>query len=206
MLPTEVLQAINAAWVIAREDRAHVLPYNARFRIWEAMGPRRRPGESPSDAHVRRTRLAMACASRALPVWDRRWPDRKTPRHALAAAEESLSLPARWERYIRVALACEVEVEAVMFEDFASGYAGESAVAALRVAIYDESDLDDAVDEGDVQVGGPVNDAAGNAVTALANGTSKNPNSDPTRRLEFWRWYLAEAIPSVYDADPVPLD
>lgn len=191
--------------MVAKSEPTHALPYTARFRIWGAMGPRRAAGQPPADAHTRRTRLAVACARRALPVWERRWPDRKTPQHALAAVEEALAFPARWERHVRIADACQAEIEGVLSDDFAAAYAGESAVDALRVAMYDEAGFDDDAREGDVQVAGPISDAAGNAANAVANGTTKNPQSDVGRRLEFWRWYLGEAVPAVYDAEPLHL-
>ena len=106
---------------------------------------------------------------------------------------------------MKIADACEMEVEAAYPGDFVAACAGQSAAAALRVAIYDESETDDTVGEGDVQIGGPINDAAGSAATALANGTAGDPAADRQRRLAFWRWYLGEALPGVYDAEPIAL-
>jgi hypothetical protein len=197
IIPSNIVGLIKEGWTVVLNDGTHVLPYSFRFRLWDLMGPRRNIGEQPSKPHTQRTRLAMACAAKVLKIWDQHWPHNSTAHNALQIAEQALADPIHPEPYLDSMQHCIMEVEQAM---------GQSAVEALYVAIHDESHLEDSENEGDLQTGGPFSDAAANAVVAYANGTIRHPDSNPQRRLEFWRWYLSEAIPSVYDADPLDLD
>jgi thioredoxin-like negative regulator of GroEL len=196
------------------------LPPASRLLVYRALGD---PDDVPGDGgpgHRRRTRLALAAARRVAHLWSP-VPDCPEPDQLLQAGEEMLA-----------ALRLDVGVDAAqsraeeLLADWdvvageLAGEAGEhvygAAAAALTVALADEplvtGDVDvwsDAehqfVDEigpdtTDEDISADTRDAAVHSATAVADGTTSD---DVDRRRAFWRWWLAEAVPSAATAEEV---
>jgi hypothetical protein len=201
-----LVELLKQAYASAQAEAHHVLKWEWRLGLWRLMGPRRRPTEPPSIAHARRTKLAVACVQKVLPVWHAYWPENAAPLRALTAVSEALRDWSIVDPYYDILEEVIEQIEEAMQEVYWASRAGQSAVEALVVAIDDEQFKDQGqMDEGDAQTDGPNQDAAGNAAVAFARGTILHPNSDPAARLEFWRWYLEEAVPSVFDGDRLRL-
>jgi hypothetical protein len=94
----------------------------------------------------------------------------------------------------------EHQVEQVMREDFVKSRSGQSAVLALVTALEDEYYESDDLDCAwlDSQRGQGDEDASSAASIAYSAGTALMANSDPDRRLRFWRWWLTEAVADAY--------
>jgi hypothetical protein len=205
-LPEPVVEIIKDAYASVIADPQHVLAWEHRLRLWRYMGPRRIPAEPPSVAHERRTRLAVECVQKVLPVWSTYWPGNDAPLKALRAVPDALRDWANPDPYFAIMRDVMEQVEEAMADVFWASRAGHSAAEALVVAIGDEQFKDEGeMDEGDAQTDGPNQDAAGNAAVAFARGTTLHADSDPAARLEFWRWYLEEAVPRVFDSHPLKL-
>jgi len=64
--------------------------------------------------------------------------------------------------------------------------------------LFDPTRIDYAVSDGAVD---PYqSDAAYFAAIACAHGSVRAPTADPTKRWEFWTWWLDEAVPAAWDA------
>lgn len=201
-----IVLLLKEAYSAVEADPHHVLAWEYRVRLWRLMGSKRKPAEPPSVAHERRAKLAVACVKKVLPVWQAHWPENDAPWKALRAVPEALRDWSNPDPYFEILNDVVVQVQKVMAEVYWAFHAGQSAAEALSVAIGDEQFREQGeMDEGDAQTDGPNQDAAGNAAVAFAGGITLHSQSDPAARLEFWRWYLEEAVPGVFDSNPLKL-
>jgi hypothetical protein len=188
-----VKEAIDAALAALAASPDGWLELPDRRRLREAYGPWTPPYEGGPDAGLlRRAALAVACARRALPVWEQAFPDDRRL-HAVVDAimpglrserpEEELSAAKRELREDVDRLGTDPE----RGEAFFAGLAGVFAVSEawdgdLDPEIYppDTRDLD--LDELRVEA---------LAAYALAG-------EDPEARRAYWHWYITEAFPAAY--------
>lgn len=93
-----------------------------------------------------------------------------------------------------------VELSYLDEEDQRGVAAGFSAVQALRTCIEDELFPLTGVDENlrDNQVDAEDMDASAFASAAYAGGPVWDTSSDPLRRLQFWEWWLSEAVADAF--------
>ena len=200
-LPKVLEDCIQKALTAVRQHPNHVLNLGYRTAIWAMLGSFDRHSHPSTDAgHRRRTLLAIESARRVLPIWEQRWPEDCKPHDAIQAAIQLLHTQDNravfWDTLDR----CAVGVENLMTTDFIKSMAGESAVLALNTALDDEYFKPGEIDYEwtDGQLGGGDNDGASVASIAYAGGTALDPKSDPEKRLEFWEWWLKEAVPASY--------
>lgn len=166
-----------------------------RQKIWADFGPRATPGNYLSVPHRQRIELAVAGVRHVLPLWQQRYPDSDIPEDALSIVEAivegggevdaSEAFDALWGAVVHLSVERP-------FPEVAVGFA---AVQTVSTAMYDESfdpdDLDPELEDGD----DPESfDAAYYASIAAAHGQPADPGSDAQLRLEFWKWWLNDAI------------
>ncbi len=200
-LPKILENSIQNALNVVYEHPNHVLNLGYRAAIWGALGSLDRHSHPSTDAgHRRRTLLAIKSARRVLPIWEKRWPEEKWPQDAIQASVQLLHIHDNQKIFLDILDRCVVGVENLMTTDFVAAMAGQSAVLALNTALDDEYFKPEEIDYKwiDGQLGGGDNDSASVASIAYAAGTALDPKSNPKKRLEFWEWWLKEAVPTAY--------
>lgn len=171
-----------------------------RHAIWSTLGPRKvsRP-RSNNPGLQRRAKMAIASAARALPYWENTWPKDNTPRLLIGEAEQVLLGNVDEPIAEKDFGVYWTHLDGVAFNtDDPSVMAGYSAAKALFTAIFDEvfdpDNIDYALVDSDVD---PYDsDASFAAATAYAGGTVWDSKSSSTKREEFWKWWLLEAVPA----------
>lgn len=197
--PHELMKMLQEAKEGVRAHPGHELTLPTRKRIWRAMGPvmideGNRAIYSPG-LH-RRTMLAAYSTEYVLPIWEQHWP-RKDPHQMLEIAGDYLRRRIEWREAWKSANSFSgglKNVEDIPEETFHSIYVGYAAVDTLFVALKDEdceesSTLDRDRDHWD---------ASFYACGAYAGELPWSPRSDKNKRLEFWEWYLNDAVPRAY--------
>lgn len=177
----------------------HDLALGYRHAIYAKMGPRL--GTTPDNTgHKRRTMLALFTVQHVLPLWEKARPDDDTPRNLLAKVEQILA-----------GMYQSTEEEFGRFWSYMDGVAAETqglppvgvgyaAASALYTAVADEEFDPSAIDYNltDEDVDPYEHDTVFAAAGDYAGGPTWVPNSDATKRREFWHWWLSEAIPAAW--------
>jgi hypothetical protein len=134
----------------------------------------------------------VASARRALPVWEREFPDDRRPHALLDAILPGLrnERPDEELSSARRALHDDVECLGADLERTRPFYAGMAAVSAVSEAW--DGDLDPEIYPHDTRDTDP-DDIPVEALAAWALA-----GEDPDARREFWRWYVSEAFPAAY--------
>lgn len=200
MAELEILSSlIQRVTESVRAAPAHDLSLGLRQKIWMLMGSERVPG----PGYSRRAALALAAARHVLPLWELKYPQDRTPHWALDLAEEVRvgrldkgEAQARWQQ----AWDHMVELSYSDADDQRGAAAGFSAALALRTCLEDEVLPQSEVDEGlrDNRIDAEDMDASMFAAAAYAGGPSWDASPDPVRRLQFWGWWLFDAVPDAY--------
>jgi hypothetical protein len=179
----EALEAAPDGWLELPERR----------RLRSVFGPWTPPYAGGPDAGLmRRAALLVACVSRALPVWERAFPDDRRPHSLADSVLPALrgSVPEAAVDAEAEALREDVDRIAVQPELEAAFFAGRAAVG-LSVEAWD-GDLDPELDppeEQDADLDEPRVEAM--AARALSMAGVEEPRA-------FWRWYVTEAVPAAY--------
>ncbi|WP_186002203.1 Imm5 family immunity protein [Corallococcus sp. Z5C101001] len=196
---------VQRATTVVRADPVCDLSLGLRQQIWMSMGHERGLG----PGHARRMVLALETARHVLPLWESKYLQDRTPHTALDFAEEMRVARCEksegqdlWQQAWNhmVELSCSDE------EDLRGVAAGFSAVQALCTCIEDELFPLAEVDEKlrDNQVDAEDMDASAFASAACAGGPVWDVLSDSARRLQFWEWWLSEAVPNAYRLERTP--
>jgi Immunity protein Imm5 len=191
---SEVDRAIESALAALEAAPDGWLDLPDRRRLREALGPWTPPGRpgGPDAGLLRRAELLTASARRALPVWERHFPDDRRPHDIVAAVMPALHGETAEEQVDAAAAALRQDVDrlAVQPEHEAAFFAGIAAVHLASEAW--DGDLDPELDPPDTR-DEPVVEAL--AARALADG-------DPEATRAYWRWYVTEAFPAAYSMAP----
>jgi hypothetical protein len=165
-----------------------------RRRLRAAFGPWTPPYETggPDAGLLRRAALTVASARRALPVWEREFPDDRRPHAIVDAIMPAIrdERPGDDVRETKTALGEDVEALGSDPGRRSAFFAGLACVLALSEAW--DGDLDPDLHPAgtrDLDLDDLPVEAA--AAWALAG-------EDPDARREFWRWYVSEAFPAAY--------
>jgi hypothetical protein len=205
---------IQQALAAVRADEQHHLGPSLRRRIYTVLEP---IAETPSPVTPRRGRLGVLAARRALPVWefitplddDLHWEHNidRLPHKFLTLAENLLvgtgdiqaaRTIAGDEWYftgnIRGMLLEGRKYQTPHFHN--ASYALYAALLALNETLGTDAlrSLSDEVDWHENDVDDYELDAAGAAMRAVSGVDMP----DPQKRLEYWEWWLTEAVPSAY--------
>ena len=167
-----------------------------RRRLRDAFGPWTPPSDGGPDAGLlRRAALLVACARRALPLWEQEFPDDRRPHELVDAILPALRGERTEEEVDRAARELREDVErlGVDAERKEAFFAGILAVH-LGWEAWD-GDLDPEFYDPEAQ-DGDLDELPGEAIAARALA-----GEDPDARREFWRWYVTEAFPAAYAVD-----
>lgn len=222
-LPEEVQEAVERAYsAMLRHPQSALLPAY-RQAIYAALGPLADPStpidplNDPETYRVRLT-LDLFTVRRVLPIWESEQPQARWPQRLLRIVEGVL------QKTVNPEVACtEADVASDQLDDHNFGKAESDAetaseepgskhisssayfvCSAALEALYDacglyrfdgdpfsEQDTDDVLDAYS-------SDVAFWAADAYAGGLW-DPQSDPSRRREFWEWWLKEAVSSAWE-------
>jgi|SRR5690348_13235900 len=217
-LPADLQRQLDLALDAVRRDPAHALTLGHRQAIWSSLGPRLDPVTPDTAANAtgyrRRLKLAILAARHVLPLWQP-WP----PRYAIEQYDQTMADPRELVQLAENVLADPAEIGGARYrfsrswsaatdlfdaEDPQTGSAALSAVKTLKTAIEDE-EFDPATPDyalTDFDRDPWSQDASYFAAVASANGSLLDTQSDPARRLEFWEWWLTQAVPAAWAAVP----
>jgi hypothetical protein len=190
---SDVDRAVETALAALEQAPDGWLELPDRRRLRDAFGPWTPPSDGGPDAGLlRRAALLVACARRALPVWEREFPDDRRPQELVEAImpalrgerpEEEVNLAAKALREDVERLGSDPEHKEAFFAGILAVHLGwEAWDGDLDPEFYDADARDTDLDE-------PPGEAL--AAWALAG-------EDPDARREFWRWYVGEAFPAAY--------
>jgi Immunity protein Imm5 len=189
---SDLERAVAAALAVVDADGSLDLPDRRRLRA-DAFGPWTPPYAGGPDAGLmRRAALLVACASRALPVWERAFPDDRRPHALVASVLPALRGEVPEEDVDAAAEALEDDVDRLPGRPGtdAEFFAGRAATG-LSAEAWD-GDLDpelDPMDERDRDLDEPRVEVL--AARALEAAGLEEPRA-------YWRWYVTEAVPAAY--------
>lgn len=186
--------AIDAALAALEASPDGWLELPERRRLRDAFGPWTPPYEpgGPDAGLLRRAALTVASARRALPVWEREFPDDRRPHALLDAIMPGLrnERPDDELSTMKRAFQDDVDRLGADLERARTYYAGMAAVFAVSEAW--DGDLDPEIYPAGTQ-DLELDDLPVEALAAWALA-----GEDPDARREFWRWYITEAFPAAY--------
>jgi len=183
-------------------DPYHDLSPKSRRLLFEAMnqeiqGDWQGPVEM-SKANYVRAQIAILVSKKVLPIWDKYI----KPKHPHNILDKS-------EGYIIGAVTFDALSEdksafhAFLFnagtpDELLAFPVGEAAAHAVGVVLFDEIALDEdlSLEERDEPSDPDNYDCASWAANAYSNGFPVMDNFDAQKSLEFWTWYINEAVPT----------
>jgi hypothetical protein len=198
-LPAQIKKSVDKALEAVRSDPRHDLPLGYRQAIWAAMGERNTSGKvTDSQGHARRAKLAVLAARKTLPLLKRARMGIKTPQRLLDEAEKVIEGKSEGDKLKTDAAMYRVELDNRLGDAALQSplYAGYSAVKAAFTAFEDEDFDADHIDYEETDASrDPFHlDSSYLSALAYANGASDEEDSDADKRLEFWEWWLTEAV------------
>ncbi|BAZ16818.1 hypothetical protein NIES4071_86960 [Calothrix sp. NIES-4071] len=195
-IPSTLQKLIVDGLSSVRSHPSHDLNLGYRHAIWSAFG-------DDENGHRCRTFLAIETVRHVLPIWNKKFPHDDRPEYILNIAEKKLAGTISTE-------VAEKESERLWNSMQQLGYGGHgmaftvgcAAVAALNTAIDDETfdpdDIDFNLTDNEDTEG---NDSSFFAACAYADGAVWKTiagEHDANKRLEFWHWWLTQAVPAAW--------
>jgi len=211
-LPREVESMIQEAYARVTSDVEHDFSPFRRQALYEVVAPM-----SHSPGQQLRTQLEIITIRKVLHFWEQLWPDTQVPHEALAIVEAVLrgtidvevAKRAAWEMSEQLDELCaEPEEGFGDTGDFdpavtAACAVGRGAVRTLWTACgtdpFEDLELNEEDTNNSLSLDPWSSDAARWASDAYA-GVVSLASSSADKRLEFWIWWLHEAIPAAWEA------
>lgn len=199
MVPASLQHLLDISIDAVRAHPQHALVPIRRWQLYAYLG-----SVSNETGRRRRARLALLSAYHVIPIWREERPEDDRAERLLILAENVL------QNTVDVKAAGEeaekewhwlIDDDGGRYEKlssavyFAFGAVVQAEFAALEGDSWDNYRFTE--DETDADVDIWSSDTAKWAVNAIA-GPVWEPNSDNTKRLEFWTWWLTEAIPAAW--------
>lgn len=192
-LSPELQEAVARAKAAVRADPKHALKPYYRQQIYDALFL------GPKGKEVR-ARLDIGTAERVLSLWEDEWPEGSLPSRLIQRATDVLQGVARPEMVRAEAHDAWVELEKLGEEStrklrerafYAAQAAVEATFCATGIDRWETIEIGTSEDDADLDPWS--SDTASWAAAAYA-GVPWEEASSAVRRLEFWRWWLSEAI------------
>ena len=205
LLPPELATAICEGIAITQSAPFHDLSYGQRCVINRLLGPHDQPEKVSGLCGIgrwRRYKLADITTRRVLQCWERLLPQDKLPHECLEAAYRVLNGQLSQSECEQLREDGWNHCGELVYKhqdaqnDVLPGYA---ALQVVRIALWDNlypEVVELEITDGDLD---PENlDYSYCAAAAFAGGTVWNDSSSASRRLEFWQWWLTEAVPAAW--------
>lgn len=200
MIPLSLEQLLGTSKdALCAHPKYALLPIRRRA-IYTYLGP-----IGDLQAHHRRVRLDVTTAQRVMTIWQGERPNDDRAEHMLVLAQTIMDAHIDEQ-------AAQEEAEAVWWwlTDHDQGgryeklsapvyYALGAAIATAFAALEDNPLLNMRLEENetDANIDLASSDCAKWAANAVA-GPVWEPESDRAKRLEFWTWWLTEAVPAAW--------
>jgi len=189
-----LIESQKLALAAVRNRPDHHLGLGLRELIWSDLGNRATSSNYMNESHLKRISLAVAGVKHVLPLWQKKYKSNNIPLVALSTINKLIAgdkidaseiFDRLWSETIHISVEQPFTEIAVAF----------CAVQALSTAMFDEffdsTNLDVKREDGD----DPENhDSSYYASVAAAGGEPRSPQSSSELRLEFWNWWLTDAI------------
>jgi hypothetical protein len=162
--------------------------------------------------HIRRTHCGILAVLKIYPMWEKFLPDNFTLLTFITIAQKRVrgeTRPELYDHFETVAFDYEESFRKLNPEWRALRAYDPAAIlnTALHLIVIARDDdvfayesvhsVDYSFDEKEVEI--PYDfDVAGFAAFCYSNGWMSQSSMNPTRRKEFWMWWLAEAVPQAY--------
>jgi hypothetical protein len=201
------LQAIIHHGVASvEEDPDHDLSLSWRCTIYSKFGGRTKQGDGVQgmcEGHWRRYAVGVMSAKKVLPIWEACFPNDRSPHTCLELAHgymsgqvpKALCLQTREELWTH----CDgmVYKYQTLMNKVLVGYC---TAQIMRVAVYDDLWCEPGEAEGvdEANVDPEELDVAFCSASCYAGGTKWDESSSTKKRLEFWKWWLLEAVPAAW--------
>ena len=209
-VPLELQALIDEALVTVRAHPLHWLDWQRRRALYVAFG-------DYSDSEVKRARgrLAILSAQKVYPIFHIAYPDDDLPERLLQAAVGLLNGTVTREVAARVEDHGYHGFGNDLYDEWNADRAGFSAYKAIKeVRGWQDPFKEKAIkrlpngkwvpfDDKEFAETAGAGDTAGVAALAFANGVEYDDpdDPDPDKSLEFWEWWLTEAIPAAWNPD-----
>ncbi len=213
--PASVKSIVKCFLIHIHEGPTHRLPAQKRQEVYEAFGPR-----TDRQANCVRGWLAVITARQVLSIFEQAISDEDNPRKLIEMAEATLrgklsvedaiheaaegheiagrlwgheDSEVSWNAYLAGTAAHRALAEAVGIDPFkkVTWISGSDSLAQSEQSVP----LDQLPDE---KLAEQLGDAASAAAVAYAYDADKL-KCDPKKLLEFWRWWLKDAIPAAWN-------
>jgi hypothetical protein len=205
-LPTDLNQALKDALhsIDQNAQRRLHLPY--RQRIWRAMGPNQRDtNDRPFGVGLkRRTRLAILCVEKVLPIWFNAYPEDDDPALVIATAERLLEKKIDHQSASNIMDSFDVKImnldqEVNGHPDGRPAMVGSAVSSALSTALVDCDDFTEIDDDlTDFDDDPETWECSVFASMAYANEQPALGLFEADKMGYFWQWYIKEAVPKAY--------
>ncbi len=212
-LPPNLDRLLDATQSAVQRHPEHRLEPARRRAIYEAFGPKTDP-----VANRARGWLAVLTAQRVLPIFEQALPGEELPRQLIEMAvgvlqgkfDVSLAVRAAADGHEVAGRLWGYDEAAVPWNSNLAGNAAHRAlaeVAGQAPLAVDAAPINAAYDQdkqgippnlwSDEKLAQVAGDAASSAAVAFAC-SADSPSCDPDKLLEFWEWWLTEAIPTAF--------
>jgi hypothetical protein len=197
---------IDEGLTLAQSDPQHDLRLGFRRRLMSSVGSTDVAApEAEHIGHRRRVKLAMATVGHVMPLWKSIFPSDRTPDDAMTIASNVMDgtitagIGTReagrlWSHCDNLLWKNESGANTIMI--------GYGAVQVIRGAISDAhfGCAEENENITDFDVDPQRHDTSFFAAVAYSDGAVWESTSNAIKRLEFWKWWLTSAVPSVRHA------
>lgn len=202
-LPEILETALNDAKKALDSDMQNRLHLPFRQRIWHAMGPNLRDQKDiPFGVGLkRRTKLAILCAEKVMPIWFNKYPDDDDPVLIISTAEQVIEKQVDYDSGSKILDSFYVKTMNLRQEDARPTLVGFCVSGALSTALVDCTDSEQIDDnQTDFDNDPETWECSVFASMAYANDQPEIGLYEADKMYEFWKWYIDEAVPQAYEA------
>lgn len=206
MIPSKLKKLIEDALESVHRHPQHDLNLGYRQAIWAALETYNNDYSQDNHlGHNRRAFLANLTVRHVLHIWHQMFPEDNTPQKILLEAEQVMAGTISKEVAKKDSERFWQEMQQLGYSDSKMAFTvGCAAAQALNTAIEDENfnsgNIDyNLTDNWDTEG----NDASFFAACAYTNGSvwkTNWGNSQSKKRLQFWEWWLTQAVPMAWEA------
>jgi len=209
MIPSKLKNVIESARKAMINDEENWIYLGHRYLICRELGPNTNYSNFSLKAFGlrRRTYLQMLCIKKVMHLWQKEFPNNEMPAETISLLEKyfighaspdpKLSKSGKYYEFMTflegdnpvylVANACISSLRIAEHDEFLFTDEGKEILKQLDYPVEDLLD-------GEIDV--DLLDASYSACGAYENGLFNSP----TLSLEFWTWYLDEAVPKAYES------
>lgn len=206
ILPMQLRNALNTASLTLESDFHGHLPLPERLAIWKLLGSYSdRDAKAPTIGDLRRAELSLVAAADVIHIWNSTF-DNPIFDSLIEMCFKHLSKRSMAQEidYKRRELTEYLQDLAFEEDQISAFFAAESVLDSATLVLGSRTFDPYAIEPNtqDEELDSDRWDSSYFAAAAFARGLLGDPQSNATKRREFWRWYLAEAVPEAWSSWP----